>query len=333
VADASKTYGQDDSASLTGTIIGIQNGDPISASYASAGSAATATVGSYAINAVLSDAGTGDLANYNVTVNAGTLTVDAATLTVNVADASKTYGQDDSASLTGTIIGIQNGDPISASYASAGSAATATVGSYAINAVLSDAGTGDLANYNVTVNAGTLTVDAATLTVNVADASKTYGQDDSASLTGTIIGIQNGDPISASYASAGSAATATVGSYAINAVLSDAGTGDLANYNVTVNAGTLTVDAATLTVNVADASKTYGQDDSASLTGTIIGIQNGDPISASYASAGSAATATVGSYAINAVLSDAGTGDLANYNVTVNAGTLTVDAATLTVNV
>jgi hypothetical protein len=60
----------------------------------------------------------------------GNLTVTRAAVTV--ADASKVFGQDDSAALTGTISGIQNDDVITAAYFSAGARPSATPGTYAI---------------------------------------------------------------------------------------------------------------------------------------------------------------------------------------------------------
>jgi sugar lactone lactonase YvrE len=73
----------------------------------------------------------------------------------------------------------------------------------------------------------------------------------------------------------------------------------------------------------------------AALTGNVSGIFYGDPITVTYSSHGSAARAAVSGnpYTINASLDDGGTGALNNYTVTVNTGKLTVNPAPLTVNV
>ena len=73
-------------------MIGIQNGDDITAGYASDGAAATVTVAGspYPITASLTDP-TGKLGNYTVTLNTGNLTVTPAAPTVNVSDAGGTY--------------------------------------------------------------------------------------------------------------------------------------------------------------------------------------------------------------------------------------------------
>ena len=300
---------------------GIQNGDNITASYASSGAAATATVagGPYAITASLNDPAN-KLGNYTVAYNTGNLTVTAAPLTVTPDDQTKTYGST-FAAFTGAVIGIQNGDNITASYASDGAAATAGVagGPYTITATLNDP-SGKLGNYTVTYNTGNLTVTAAPLMVTPDDQTKTYGST-FAAFTGAVIGIQNGDNITASYASDGAAATAGVagGPYTITATLNDP-SGKLGNYTVTYNTGNLTVTAAPLMVTPDDQTKVYGSTFTA-FTGSVIGIQNGDNITASYSSSGAAATAGVagGPYTITATLNDP-SGKLGNYTVTLQHG-------------
>jgi hypothetical protein len=276
-------------------------------------------------------------ADYQVTTHSTQGTITPAPLTVTVADATKQYGTDDSASLTGVLSGVLNGDPITASYSSDGSSAKAFVAGspYAIKATLSDGGTGSLGDYKVTIHAGSLTVMPAPLTVTVAKATKQYGTDDSGALSGLLSGILNGDPITAAYHSDGSAATASVAGspYSIGATLSDDETGALGNYTVTIIPSTLTVTPAPLTVTVASLTKVYGTDDSASLTGMITGIFNNDPITATYTSDGSAAKAPVSGspYPILATLSDGGSGALGNYGVTIQNGSLTVLPAALTI--
>ncbi len=341
---ASKTYGQAfDPAGFSGLITGLQNGDVITASYSSAGDPAGADAAAYAISAALSDGGSGRLAlDYVVDSDlsdVGTLTVNQAHLRVTANPAGKTYGQTfDPAGFSGTVSGIQNGDPITASFSSLGDPATADAGAYAISAVPSDGGSGRLAlDYVVDsnlANVGTLTVNPAHLTVTAKAAGKTYGQSfDPITFTGTLSGLQNGDAITASYSSLGGPAAANVGSYAISAALSDGGSGKLAlDYVVDSdlsNVGTLTVTPAHLQVSADPQSKNYGETfDPVNFTGAVSGIQNGDAITVSYHSAGDPAGADAGSYAISAVLSDGGSGKLAlDYVVDSDlsdVGTLTV---------
>jgi hypothetical protein len=314
-ADSSRLYGQDNPA-FTGSLVGIQNGDNITASYSSAATAAS-FVGTYPITAALVDPD-GKLGNYDITLNEGTLTIDPAALTVTPADASRLYGQGNPA-FTGSLVGIQNGDNITASYSSAATAAS-FVGTYPILPTLNDP-TSKLGNYVVTLNSGTLTIQQAALTVTPNDAARLYGQPNP-TLSGVLAGIQNGDAITASYAT--SAVTASpIGSYPITATLSDPG-GKLVNYQVTLNSGTLSVGQATLIVTADDKSKVLGAANPV-LTGTIVGLQNSDPITATFTTVCVPAS-PVGSYPIVPSLSDPA-GKLSNYVVTLIQGTLAVKYA------
>ncbi|MFI5386894.1 MAG: MBG domain-containing protein, partial [Fimbriimonadales bacterium] len=89
---------------------------------------------------------------------AESFTITQAPLTVIVNDQSKVYGIAGPV-LTGTVSGGVNNDGITASFSSAGTAATATVAGspYAITATLNDPN-GKLDNYNISYGPGTLTV-------------------------------------------------------------------------------------------------------------------------------------------------------------------------------
>lgn len=318
-ANATRAFGAPNPV-FTGTIVGIKNGDNITATYASPATPASAP-GTYPIIPTLADP-TGKLGNYSVTLNNGTLTITAAVLTVTADNASRLYG-DPNPAFTGTITGLVNGDNITATYASVADP-TSPVGTYAIVPTLVDPN-GKLVNYTVVSNNGTLTVNPAPLTVTAANASRAYGAANPA-FSGTITGIKNGDNITATYASV-AAATSNVGTYPIVPTLVDP-TGKLGNYTVTSNNGTLTITPAPLTVTAANASRLYG-DPNPAFTGTITGLLNGDNITATYSSADP--TAAVGTYPIVPALVDP-TGKLGNYTVTSNNGTLTITPAPLSVS-
>ncbi|MBZ5533572.1 MAG: beta-propeller fold lactonase family protein [Acidobacteriia bacterium] len=319
-ANASRLYGAANPA-FTGAITGIKNGDNITATYASVATA-TSNAGTYPIVPTLVDP-TGKLGNYTVTSNNGTLTVTAAPLTVTAANATRVYG-DPNPAFTGTITGLLNGDNITATYASAATPAS-SVGSYAIVPTLVDP-TGKLGNYTVTSNNGTLTVTPAALVVTAANATRAFG-DPNPAFTGTIVGLKNGDNITATFSSPATA-TSPAGTYPIIPALVDP-TGKLGNYTVTANNGTLTVTSAALVVTAANASRFYG-DPNPVFTGTITGVKNGDTITATYSSTATA-TSAPGTFAIVPTLSDGGTGALANYTIVINNGILTVNAAPLSV--
>jgi 6-phosphogluconolactonase (cycloisomerase 2 family) len=320
-ANATRQYG-DPNPAFTGTITGIKNGDNITATYSTTATA-TSVPGTYPIVPALVDP-TNKLGNYTVTSTNGTLTITPAALVVTAANASMVYG-DPVPALTGTITGIKNGENITAAYSTTATS-TSAPGAYPITATVSDNGTGALANYTVTINNGTLTVNPAPLTVTAASTSRLYG-DPNPVFTGSITGLKNGDIITATFGSS-AVATSPIGNYPITAVLSDPNN-KLGNYAVTINNGVLVVNPAPLTVNVDSTSRVYG-DPNPVFTGTITGIKNSDPITATYSSATDPTTA-VGNYPITATLADAGTGTLGNYSVTINNGTLSITPAPLTI--
>jgi hypothetical protein len=321
--NAARLYG-DPNPAFSGTIAGIKNGDNITATYASPATPAS-SIGTYAIIPTVSDNGTGALKNYVVTLNNGSLTVSPAPLTVTANNATRAFGAPNPV-FTGTIAGIKNNDNITASYSTTATQ-NSPAGTYPIVPAVSDNGTGVLNNYTVTLNNGTLTVTSAILTVTANNASRFYG-DPNPVFTGTISGIQNGDNITATYSSAADP-TSPVGTYAIVPTVSDNGTGALANYVVVINNGVLTVTQAPLVVTVSSGTRLYG-DPNPAFSVTIVGIKNGDPITAAVSTTADI-TSAVGSYPVVATLVDP-SNKLANYLVTINNGTLTINPAPLSVS-
>ena len=246
----------------------------------------------------------------------GTWTVQRASLTVTANDATKVYGDANPAFTVrydGFVLGegpdVLGGTLELNTQVDIGSG----IGKYVVTL---DGLTA--VNYNITMVTSTLMVNQVPLVVIPADASRFYG-DANPAFTGTIVGIKNGDAITASYSTTATPAS-PVGTYDISASLSGA---SLGNYSVSSSPGRLTINQATLTVTADDHFKTYG--DMINLTGTISGQKNGDEFTASYASDGAAATAIVGSgcYAINVV--GVSGGKLYNYNVVESSGTLMVN--------
>ena len=314
--NATRAFGAPNPA-FTGTIVGIKNGDNITATY-STPATQTSPAGTYPIIPALVDP-TNKLPNYTVTINNGTLTVTTAILTVTADNASRFYG-DPNPVFTGTIQGIQNGDNITATYSSVADP-TSPVGTYAIVPTVSDNGTGALSNYVVVSNNGVLTVNPAPLTVTAISVSRLYG-DPNPALSVTIVGIKNGDSITASVSTTADP-TSPIGTYPIVATLVDP-TNKLGNYTVTINNGTLTVNPAPLSVTAANASRLFGTPNPP-FSGIITGIKNSDPITATYSTT-AIATSAPGTYPITATLVDPA-GKLGNYTVTSTDGTLTVNAA------
>ena len=112
--------------------------------------------------------------NYNNQSNTAAIVIAKADLIINVSNLSKTFGQTiNLASVLGTTVntGINN-ETLAVSHSCAGASASALVGSYSINCVVSGDGTGKASNYNVysvTFNSGMLTVTTPSLITAVQD--------------------------------------------------------------------------------------------------------------------------------------------------------------------
>ena len=276
-------------------------------------------------------------ANYDIVYAPGSLVINKALLTVTASDVAKTYGQ--TPTLTAfTSSGLQNSETIGGvTLTSSGAAATAGVGSspYAITVSNAAGGTFSASNYDISYAAGSLTVVKAALTVTASDVTKAYGQTPTLSAF-TSSGLQNSETIgNVTLTSSGTAATAGVGSspYTITASNATGGTFSIANYDITYAAGSLVVTKAPLTITATDVSKIYGQALTLSAF-TTSGLQNSETIGGvTLASSGAVATAGVGSspYAISVSSATGGTFSPANYDITYNAGSLTVGKAPLTI--
>jgi hypothetical protein len=343
--DESKTYGITFAPGGTTqfTTNGLVNGDSVTnVTLTSTGYAAAATVTSpgpnYAI-VPLAAVGTG-LSNYTINFVNGTLTVDPAPLTITASDGSKTYGQ--SATLASTAFSETGlltalGDTITGvTETSSGAPASTSVNTYAI---VPSAATGTgLSNYTISYVNGTLTVLPAALMITADDEIKTYGTTFTPDETTqfTILGLLNGDSVtSVTLTSSGDAATASVESPGPNYAIvpsAAAGTG-LGDYTIRYVSGVLSVNPAALTISANNGSKPYGQTPnlpSTAFTETGLVTASGDTVGGvTETSTGAPILAPVSTYPI--VPSAAIGNGLGNYTISYVNGTLTVNAAVLTI--
>ena len=260
--------------------------------------------------------------------NTASFTITAPVLTVDAAASSKVYGAGDPA-LTATVTGFRNGD--SASILS---------GTASCSRALGESVSGG--PYTTTCTPGTLAADGytfapgasapffitpATLSVDATAATKIYGTVDP-TLTATYSGFVGHDTAAtttvtgAPVCTRATGETVAVGPYAITCT---EGTLHADNYRFAKGStADLTVTKAPLAVTPTDASRLYSAPNP-TLTGTIAGIVNGDPITATYGTDAGLTSVPAG-YPITATLHDVN-GELANYSVTRHPGTLTVTIA------
>jgi len=318
----SKVYGAANPM-LTATLTGFVNGDteasldtPVSLTTLAA---ATSPIGTYAITA----SGTAD-ANYTMTFAPGTLSVTPAALVVKANNAGRAYGQTNplfSASITGYVNGDDQADLLGTLVFSTLAGTNSPIGQY----VVTPAGLSST-NYAVSFTDGTLTITSYALVVTGDNQSKNYGADLPA-FTGTVVGVNNGDGITATFTTAATAAS-NAGPHPITAVLTDPNN-QLTNYTVTLINGTLSIKPAPLLVTAENKSKVYGEANP-TLTAAYAGFVNGDTVASLDTPVSlttlADATSPAGGYAITA----AAAGDV-NYTVTFAPGTLTVTRAPLLV--
>jgi subtilase family serine protease len=256
-----------------------------------------------------------DTTDFTSVTNTVTLVISPAPLNVNAANANRLYGQPNPA-FQGTIVGLQNGDNITASY-NCSATSSNPAGSYSIVPTLNDPA--NLAtNYVVSLFNGTLVVAQAPVAVTWATpAPITYGT----ALSATQLNATAKVPGTFAY-NPTNGAILYAGTNALSVIFTPT---DAVDYTGAIGTVPLVVAPAALTVTAADVARPFGQPNPAFL-GAITGLQNGDNITASY---NSIATnfSPVGTYPIVPSLNDAANLET-NYTVTLVNGILTVNQTT-----
>ena len=263
--------------------------------------------------------------NYQITYVAGTLTVAKKALTVTAVDKTTTYGSA-APTYTASYNGLAAGDTasklgwnptFSCSYAAGNN-----VGSYTIT----PSGVSS-SNYNISFQTGTLTVGKKSLTVKADDKSATYG-DAAPSYTVSYSGFVLGQDASALGGSLTVSCNYAQGNNAATYKITPSGLTS-SNYQISFQTGTLTVGKKSLTVKAEDKNATYG--DAAptytvSYSGFVLGqtssVLGGSlQFTCGYAQGSNASTYTITPKGLTS----------SNYEISFQAGTLTVGKKALTV--
>ncbi|MFI5088974.1 MAG: N,N-dimethylformamidase beta subunit family domain-containing protein, partial [Terriglobales bacterium] len=180
--------------------------------------------------------------------------------------------------------------------------------------------------------AGTLAqaVNPATVTPSITVSSKVYDGTTAATITArSLSGVIGTDNVTLSGGTAafadknvGTAKTVTATGLTLSGTTA-------ANYQLSATSATTTanITAAPLTLTASNATRSYGASNP-QFTGTIVGLQNNDNITATYSTV-AILTSPVGTYAIVPAPVDPGN-NLGNYSVTLNNGVLTITAVAAT---
>ena len=212
-----------------------------------------------------------------------TLTIDQAALTVTADNNTKVYG-DANPALTGTLTGVQNGDPVTPTYTTTATGSS-PVGTYAIVAGV-DATPAVLANYTVNATNGKLTVTKRDVTITFGANDKVYDGSRGARITGAAPANSiTGDDLAVDY----SQATATFGDKNVGedkSVTADASgfalTGkDSGNYTIkTVSPTTANITPLGITGSFTAGNKVYDGNVTANvLTRSLTGVLTNDTVS------------------------------------------------------
>jgi phospholipase C len=323
-SSANITYGSSLPA-VTPSYSGFVNGDTASSSVTADAVCTSTATGSSPVGTYPTSCSGGRFSgNYTPEYVAGTLTVSSATLTVTASSPDMVYGGPLPA-ITPTYTGFVNGDTAANSVNSGAVCTSTATGSSPVGTYPTSCSGGSFSgNYTPEYAAGTLTVSPATLMVTASSANITYGGSLPA-VTPSYSGFVNGDTASSSVTADAVCMSMAMSSPSVGTYPTSCSGGTFSsNYTPSYVDRTLTVEPAALTVIPNDASTTYGAT-VPTLGGSLEGLQNGDNITAVYSTTAIQGSAA-GTYPITATLNDPD-GKLANYTVTSNQGTLTVNQA------
>ena len=323
VNDATKQYGTGNPA-FTVSYNGLKNGEAVpkwsEALKIETSGTAQSDVGTYAISA------TGKPVNYELpSITSGTLTVTPAPLKIKANDASRLYFEPNpefSCSYSGFVNNDDKQVITKSPTFNTDATQTSNVGNYEI--VPSGA---YAKNYDISYESGVLTINKRPLTATAKSVSREYGEENPV-LTVSYEGFVNNENESVlselPIASTPATKYDNVGSYAIN-LSGSSGT----NYNLTLKPGVLTITKAPLAVIVNDATREYG-DENPKFTLRYEGLKlnETEPRLEKQISIVTTAnkTSSIGEYEVTA--SD---GIATNYQLSYNAGKLSITPAALTV--
>ena len=255
-----------------------------------------------------------DTADYGSATNSVSLMVSPAPLSVTVNNANRKYGAANPA-FTGTITGVTNGDNITAIY-NCSATSNSPVGSYSIVPSLVDPDDRQT-NYVVSTNDGTLTITMAPPLLSWAMPSNiTYGTTLGSNQLNATANVPGGFVFNPPAGT-----VLDTGTNALTVIFTPA---DSMDYTGANDSTSLVASPASLSVTASNASQTYGQTNPV-FSGTIVGLTNGDDITASY-SCSATANSPVGTYPIVPSLVDPDDRQT-NYVVSTNDGTLIITMA------
>ena len=341
VSDAGGTY-NGNSFAATATAVGVDGKTPVAGSFIISYNGITANgapvnAGTYVVAATFISSDP----NY---ISGGTVdtlfTITPAGPTLSVTDTSGAYNAHPFAA-TATALGVDGKTPVAGNFIYSYNGITANgapvnAGTYIVVATFISSDPNYISGYTV---ATAFTITPAAPTVSVTDAGGAYNGK-SMPATGTALGVDGKTPVTGSftyvYYTGSSASGTPLSAVPINAgtyTVVGAFTSSDSNYT---NGGaaqtTFTISQARISYTIGSDAQAFGHPANlaADLPPTFSTGINGETLNITYNSSGDTSTALVGVYAITGVVSN-GTGLTSNYILTLANGSLTVQAAGVTV--
>lgn len=329
-------YG-DANPDLTGSLVGVQYGENITATYTTSANALS-DVGAYPIvagvafgpgvraeNYTGSTAAAGDVETDFYAHNDGSLTISPAPLSITSNNVTREYGvanpspSDPYPWTRGNIAGLKNGQTFALQHAITLDQTT-DVGTY-LNAVTPSV-VGLSANYVITtVDQGDLQITPAPISFTI-DAGTTHVYGDANNFTSNLGATRNGDVLTVGF-SPSAATLLAVGTHVISGTLSGP---EVGNYSFATPTSSVVITPRALTGTIDDKTKTQGQPNPDPLTGSVGNTVAGDGFAVNYVTTATTSS-PVGEYPITVDLTAAGG---SNYSWdTANDGTLTINSADL----
>jgi hypothetical protein len=269
---------------LTASYAGFVNGDTAASLTTLPTLITTATASSHVSGSPYSITASGATdADYTISYVGGTLTVTSGALTITADNQTKAYGAA-LPTLTASYAGFVNGDTSASLTTLPTLITTATASSHVSGSPYSITASGaNDADYTISYVSGTLMVTGAALTITADNQTKAYGAA-LPTLTASYAGFVNGDTSASLTTLPTLITTATASSHVSGSPYSITASGaNDADYTISYVSGTLSVTSVPLTVTANDATRAYGTTNPV-FTGTIVGLLNGDTITASYSS-------------------------------------------------
>jgi len=252
---------------------------------------------------------TGTDANYNLTLNNGSLAIAKADAIVTANSGTGVYSGTLQSVNGFTATGLVGGETTAVLTGVTAAGSGKNAGNYSVLAAGTDS------NYNLTLNNGSLAIAKAEAIVTANSGSTTYSGATQNVSGFTATGLVGGETTAVLTGVTAAGSGKNAGNYSVVA------TGTDSNYNLTLNSGTLAISKANAVVTANSASSTYSGADQSVSGFTTSGLVGGETAAVLTGVTAAGSGKNAGTYSVVAAGTDS------NYNLTLNNGSLAIAKA------